>query len=103
MSKFDEMVAKEMEDLECINRLQRVEARNQRIAKSNEDKRRNYIIGELVSKYFKEVLNFKRGTKAENSIEFAPLEEFISILANDRKLIEELKQEVNLRLSKKDQ
>ena len=99
MSKFKEKVVQETDNWERMLRLQRVERRNQRIAKSKEDKHRNYIIGELVSKYFHEILNFKPGNKEHNSIEFAPFETFLKILADDKNLMERLKKEVIYRLS----
>ena len=62
MSKFNERVAQETEDWERLLRLQRTEKRKKRIAKAKEDKHRNFIIGEIVSNNFQEVLRFKPGT-----------------------------------------
>ena len=62
-----------------------------REAKKKKDQRRNYIIGELISKYFPEVLKLEPGTKAENAITFEPLEVFLSILSNDKILMKRLK------------
>lgn len=57
------------------------------------DDRRKIIIGGLVSKYFPEVLQFNpQGSNADNNIEFAPLANFLYALANDKQLVEQIKE-----------
>lgn len=70
---------------------QRMEKRKISEEQKKMTQRRNYIIGELVSKYFPEVKTFEPGTKAENAERFQPLEAFLTELAADQKLIEEIK------------
>ena len=56
------------------------------------DTRRKIIIGGIIIKYFPELLDYQpRRTEAENYIEFERLETFVSILANDKCYIEQLK------------
>ena len=55
--------------------------------------RRNYILGELLCKYFPELMELEPGsTKAENAARFAPFENFLSTLADDPELMNELKE-----------
>lgn len=56
------------------------------------DSRRNYIIGELVAKYFPDVLNIEPGTDAENLTRFESLEAFLHVLSADYGLVEELRE-----------
>lgn len=60
--------------------------------KRQTDTRRNIIIGSIVSKYFPEVLDIQpRRTSAENNIEFAEFEDFVSMLAENKDYNEQLK------------
>lgn len=65
---------------------QRQERETQKIAQ-----RRNYVLGELVTKYFPEVTVLRPGTKEENKITFVPVETFLTVLAEDKRLVKELK------------
>lgn len=60
----------------------------------------NCIIGELVTKYFPEVLKFEPGTKAENAVTFEPLEAFLSELATDQELLKRIKKRTLARTTK---
>lgn len=55
-----------------------------------QDSRRNYIIGELVTKYFPEVTTFEPGTNAENRTRFKSLEAFLYVLSTDYELVRKL-------------
>lgn len=70
---------------------QRAEQREARERQKKTVQRRNYIIGELVSKYFPEVKKFEPGTKAENAERFQLLDAFLSVLAADWNLVEAIK------------
>ena len=103
MSKLDNMVVSEMDEWERISRLERLEKRNRRIAKDKERKHRNFILGELVSKYFHDdVSHLPPGTKAENAVVFAEFQTFLSIIAEDKELMARLKQEARSRLMQHD-
>lgn len=60
--------------------------------------RRNYIIGELVSKYFPEVCDIEPGSEAENKARFEPLEAFMAVLSADKELMEQLKKKSRCRM-----
>ena len=92
MSMIDERISKAKENVERLERRRRAEQRLEREAQKKRNQRRNYIIGELVVKYFPEVLHFEPGTKAENIIEFELLECFLLALAADRELVTRLKE-----------
>ena len=76
-----------------------MEKRCAREAERKKNSRRYYIIGELVAKYFPEFQRFEPGTKAENAVEFKPLETFLSVLSTDQELMVRLKEMVNHRQS----
>lgn len=69
----------------------RVAQRQEREAQKKIAQRRNYVLGELVTKYFPEVTALRPGTKEENKITFAPVETFLTVLAEDKRLVKELK------------
>lgn len=69
----------------------RVAQRQEREAQKKTAQRRNYVLGELVTKYFPEVTALRPGTKAENSVTFAPVDAFLAVLAEDKQLVNELK------------
>lgn len=58
---------------------------------------RNYIIGELVSKYFPEVCEIEPGTSDENEGRFQLVEAFLAALANDEELVKQLKEKASFR------
>ena len=92
MMTIEERIEKTKEKVRQLERQKRVEQRKEREAKKKMDQRRNYIIGELVTKYFPEVEKFEPGTKVENDIIFEPLESFLSTLAADQTLMERLRE-----------
>lgn len=53
--------------------------------------RRNFVIGELVAKYFPDLRSIEPGTDAENQTRFEPLEAFLYVLSTDYDLVEELR------------
>lgn len=92
MITIEERIAKAKEHVHQLEQQKKVEQRKEREAKKKMDQRRNYIIGELVTKYFPEVEKFEPGTKAENDTIFEPLESFLSTLAADQTLMERLRE-----------
>ncbi len=60
-------------------------------AQARKDHSRNFIIGELVAKYFPEVLDLEPGTKEENMVNFEKLEAFLYVLSTDYELVRELR------------
>jgi bacillopeptidase F (M6 metalloprotease family) len=96
---LNEKITKAKEKIAKLEYQRKVEKRHEREAERKKNSRRYYIIGELVAKYFPEFQRFEPGTKAENAVEFKPLETFLSVLAADQELMVRLKEMVNHRLS----
>lgn len=59
-------------------------------AQKRQDSRRNYIIGELVTRYFPSLREREPGTATENQTRFEPLEAFLYVLSTDYELVGEL-------------
>ena len=95
MQTIDERISKAQEKLTQLQQKKRIEQRKEREAKKKKDQHRNYIVGELVTKYFPQILNLGPGTKAENAVTFKPFETFLSKLAKDQKIVELLEKEIS--------
>jgi len=91
-SKLEERIAKSKEHTARLERLRREEIRKEREHQQKKDQRRNYIVGELVVKYFPEIKNIEPGTKAENTVNFAMLDAFLSVLSSDEYLIKNIEE-----------
>ncbi len=89
-STLVERIAKSKERTAKLEKQRRAELRKEREAQKKKDQRRNYIIGELVTKYFQGLCSLEPGTKAENADRFTSLEALLSVLAADHKLMEKL-------------
>lgn len=89
---LDEQIIRSKQRTAKLEQQKRVQLRKEREEKKKIDQRRNYIIGELVTKYFPALTSLEPGTKAENDIIFQPLENFLSILSTEQKLIDHLKE-----------
>jgi hypothetical protein len=96
---LNEKITKAKDKVAKLEYQRRVEKRREREAERKKNSRRQYIIGELVSKYFPEVQRFEPGTKIENAVEFKPLDTFLSVLAADQELMIQLKEKVKRKLS----
>lgn len=59
-------------------------------AQRRKDSRRNYVIGELVTRYFPSLREYEPGTDTENKSRFEPLEAFLYVLSTDYDLVREL-------------
>lgn len=86
------VVKKEIEQLE---RKMRIADRNNREIQERRQKRQYYLIGELVSKYFPEVLCLNSEQATEDALSLKPLESFLSVLSTDQELVHQLKQRAN--------
>lgn len=71
--------------------LQRLKQKKECELQEKKNQRRNFIIGELVTKYFPEVLSIEPGTRAENAERFLTLEAFLIELASDQELVKQIK------------
>jgi len=90
-SNIDERIAKEREKLEQLKRQKRAQEAREKKRKDAINKDRWMKIGIIFETKFQAVSQLTpRRTKAENDIEFAPLTEFISILAGDMGIVNKL-------------
>ena len=71
---------------------QRLAQREANEAAKKQNRWRNYIIGEMVTRCFPEVTRFEPGNADETALRFAPLEAFLSVLASDEQLVAQLKE-----------
>ncbi len=92
MITLDEQIKQTEEKIAQLKRQRKIQLKKDRDIRKKKDQRRNYIIGELVSKHFPEVLNLEPGTKAENAVTFASIESFLSALAADQELVNQIKE-----------
>lgn len=91
MEPITEKVTRTKDKVKNVKRQKRIEVRNEHELQKKKDQRRNYILGELVTKYFPEVLGIDPGNNDENSINFKPVEMFLSVLSSDTELVNSLK------------
>lgn len=70
----------------------RLAHRQEREAHKKLDQRRNYIIGELVARYFPEIKALTPGTDEENAVVFKAFEAFLYVLANSNDTLRDLKE-----------
>lgn len=70
----------------------RLNERREREDQRGKLRRRHYIIGELVAKYFPTVQEYEPGTDDENRTRFEPLEAFLYVLSTDPDLVDELQE-----------
>jgi len=90
---LNEQIAKAKERVGKLEQRKRVQARLERNAQRKKEARRNYVLGELITKYFHdEVVRFDVGTKAENATIFEPFEALLMVLADEPELMVQLKE-----------
>lgn len=93
MLTIEERAANAEERIAKTRRQRSVEEKAARDKLKKLNDRRNYLLGELLCKYFPELMELEPGTtKAENAARFASFENFLSALADDPDLMEDLKE-----------
>ena len=85
MLKLDERSANANRRMKEAERQKRVKNREEKEAQNRRNQRRNFLIGELVTKYFPSVAAIQPGTQFEN------LEAILYVLSIDVELIDDLK------------
>lgn len=90
---LEERIAKSKAHTAKLEQQRRAELKREREVKKKKDQRRNYIVGEMVIKYFPELMCLEPGTNAENVDRFRQLEAVLSMLADNKKLMEQVKKE----------
>lgn len=91
-TKLEDRIAKSKARTAKLEQLRKAEQRKEKEAEKKKNQHRNYIVGELVTKYFPEIKDLDPGTKAENMVRFGPLEKVLSVLSSDTQLVNQLKQ-----------
>jgi len=98
--KINEEVLKNIERNRQQERQQRVREEQEKKTQYAINHERQRIIGRIVSEYFPEVMRFKpHRTDAENKLEFAPLINFLSVLASQKRVMTQLKEIAGKRTS----
>lgn len=88
---LEERIVKSKAHTAKLEQQRRAEQKRERDIKKKKDQRRNYIVGELVIKYFPELMRLEPGNKAENVDRFWQLEAVLSVIADNKELMEQLK------------
>ena len=84
MSDFKKQLEEEYESLQKEKRREQERMCRESKKKQAIDTRRHIILGKLVAQYFPGVLRFQpKLTETENSVEFAPFEEFLARFASE--------------------
>ena len=104
MNKLNELIAQEIAEWERLSGYKEKQIASKKDS-SNAGNRRQMIHGGYSMAFMDSYPIFQRlqpqPTEPENDIEFAPVELFYSLLANDKELVERLINEVNVTCSKK--
>lgn len=95
MLTLDEQIKQTEEKVTQLKQQRRIQIKKEKDIRKKKDQRRNYIIGELVSKHFPEILNLEPGTKSQNAVTFEPLDAFLSVLAADPELVNQIKNRIS--------
>ena len=92
---IDERIAQNLQKYEQLrNQKKAKESREKEVQRKMGD-RRKFIVGGLIIKFFPEVMRFQpRRNNNDTALEFAPLENFLSGLAADKRFLERLKSEI---------
>ena len=91
MISIEKEIQKSKNRISELEHQKRIERKIENTKKIKLSHRRNYIIGELVTRYFPEVLNLEPGNKDQNAVIFKPVEAFLSALTADRNLVNQIK------------
>ncbi len=98
---IEERINAVKKQIEQLERERRIEDRKNRETQEKIRKKQYYLIGELVSKYFPEVLCLNAEQSIEDALSLKPLESFLSVLSTDQELVYQLKQRANDRAQNK--
>lgn len=89
---IEERVMNANKRIKIAKQKQLLQQRSEKEIQNRKNQRRNYIIGELVSKYFPDVLDLEPGTQNENIAIFEQLEAFLCVLSTDYDLTKKLQE-----------
>jgi len=93
MSSVNDRIEKAKERLEQLKHQKKLQDMRERKAKQKTDIRRYIIIGEMVCKYFPEVMLYQpRKTNTENAEEFSHLDDFLQELSISDDIVAKIKE-----------
>ena len=94
VSTLNERIEKETLKLEQLKRQKRAMEQRGKKQERKVETRQKIIIGGIVVKYFPQLLTLQpKRTNEENDIEYTPLANFLSCLADKKDLVKQLEQE----------
>jgi hypothetical protein len=94
MSRIDAKIEKKLEEIEQLKNQKKSQQRREQKAKRKMDTRRHIIIGELVCKYFPNMMNYwPQRNRADTADEFAVFENILCMLAANAELVSKLEDE----------
>ena len=89
---IEERIKAVKETIDKLERQKRITDRNNRQLQEKRRRQQCYLIGDLVSNYFPEVLCLDSGEIDETAISLRPLESFLLVLSEDKELMKQLRQ-----------
>lgn len=103
MRMIDQQIEDDLKKLEQLERRKQLQDSKKRKAKQKNDERRIFIVGRIFLEIFPEFLNLHpQKSVEENGHEFAPLKNFLTILADDKELVNCLKVKATMLVSEND-
>ena len=97
MSNANERLKATLARVEQVKNQNKSRERREMEAKRKKDAHRNFIIGELVCKYFPSMMKYQpKQSKADTSSEFADFENFLFWLSDNPELVEGIRKKFYL-------
>jgi len=102
MTTYNEQLNECALRIEQLKRRKKLDARRNQASKAKADTRRNIIIGEMICKYFPDVMEYQPcRNSSENAVAFASLDGFLKALSLNEEILTKLNTEA-LRLVSED-
>lgn len=99
MATLNEQIAKDKAAWEQLKRLQKLQARNERLDKDKEDNHRIFILGKLAVEIIPALNNIQvfkgKGATVKNNASLAPFKKILSAFAANEELMIRLEEEIN--------
>lgn len=94
MSNINKRLEDDIKELQQHERRKRLQDNRKKKVKEKNDERRNFIVGEIFLNFFPEFLCLQpQKPSEEKEREFAPLINFLSVLAADEELVSTIRTE----------
>lgn len=97
MNQVNETLKASLTRIEQLRNQRKSQERRERKAKHKMDAHRNFLIGDLVCKYFPNMMKYQpKRSKADNAKEFADFENFLCWLSDNADLVEAIIKDFHL-------